>query len=113
MPTDQQPDRRRTSRVPHKVRIILSGADADGFSFAEDTETVTVCKDGASVRTSYNLALGQEISVRTKEKNRVGQFQVVWLGARGTPNEGRVGLEWLEARRFWGVDFPPGDWESD
>ena len=113
MPTDQQSERRRTSRIPHKTRIVLSGLDADGFNFAEETETVTIGKQGSSVRTSYKLAMGQEVSVRTKEKNRVGQFQVVWLGKAGTPDEGRVGLEWVEPHRFWGVEFPPEDWEHE
>jgi len=92
---------------------MLSGLDAEGFNFAEETETVTVGKNGASVRTSYVLALGQELSVRTKDTNRVGQFQVVWLGKAGTPSEGKVGLEWLESQRFWGVEFAPEDWEHD
>lgn len=105
-------ERRRWTRVPHKLRIILSGVDADGFNFAEETETAVVSKEGASVRTSYNLKLGQEISVCTKDKNRVGQFQVVWLGAKSTPAEGQVGIEWVEPRRFWGVDFAPEDWEN-
>lgn len=114
MPTEQPPpDRRRVSRVPQRVRVILSGMDADGFNFAEETETVSVSKHGSSVRSSYNLTLGQEISVRTKEKNRVAQFQVVWIGKAGTPSEGKVGLEWLDARRFWGVEFPPEDWENE
>ncbi len=113
MSAGQQLERRRSSRVPHKVRVTLSGMDADGFNFAEETETVSVSKHGSSVRTSYNLALGQEISVRTKEKDRLGQFEVVWLGKVGTASEGKVGLEWLEARRFWGLDFPPDDWETD
>lgn len=113
MPVEQQADRRRARRIPHKIRIILSGADADGITFAEETETLTVSKHGSSVRTSYNLVLNQEISVRTKEHNRVAQFQIVWVGKPGTPDEGRVGLEWIDPRRFWGVDFPPEDWENE
>ncbi len=113
MPTEAQPERRRRGRIPHKVKIILSGVDADGFNFAEETETISVSKNGSAVRTSYNLALGQEVSLRTKDKNRVAQFQVVWMGRPGTSSEGKVGLEWLEARQFWGVDFRPEDWESD
>lgn len=113
MPTESPSERRKRSRVAHKVRIMLSGKDAEGFNFAEETETVTVGKHGAAVRTSYLLALGQELSVRTRDMNRVGQFQVVWLGNAGTPSEGKVGLEWLESQRFWGVEFAPEDWESD
>jgi hypothetical protein len=113
MPTDETSERRRRGRVPHKARIILSGLDANGFNFAEETETVTVSKNGLSVRTSYKLNLGQEISVRTKDKNRVAQFEVVWIGQPNSPNEGRVGLEWVELHRFWGVEFPPDDWETE
>lgn len=113
MATDPKPERRRKSRVAHKSRLILSGVDAEGYNFAEDTETVTVSKNGAAVRTSYLLALGQELSVRMKESNRVGHFQVVWLGQEGTPSEGRIGLEWVAIKRFWGIEFPPEDWEGD
>src|SRR6266436_6203883 len=100
MQTEPQPERRSKSRLAHKVKIIMSGLDAEGYNFAEDTETVTVSKNGAAVRTSYVLALGQEISLRTKETNRVGQFQVVWLGKEGTASEGKIGMEWVEPQRF-------------
>jgi hypothetical protein len=110
MATQTKSERRRKSRVDHKSRLILSGTDAEGYNFAEDTETVTVSRNGAAVRTSYVLALGQELSVRMKDSNRVGQFQVVWLGQEGTPSEGRIGLEWVAIKQFWGIEFPPEDW---
>lgn len=113
MATKPKPERRRKSRVAHQARLILSGTDAEGYNFAEDTETVTVSKNGAAVRTSYVLALGQELSVRMKETNRVGQFQVVWLGKEGTPSEGRIGLEWVAIKRFWGIELPPEDWGDE
>ena len=113
MSGQQAAERRRRTRIPHRTRIVLSGIDADGFNFAEETETVTVSKSGLSVRTSYLLPLGQELSVRTKDKNRVAQFQVVWTGQVGSPVDGRVGLEWVEPSRFWGIEFPADDWERD
>ncbi len=113
MPTDPVSERRRMGRVPHAARIVLSGVDADGFNFAEETETVSVSKNGLAVRTSYSLALGQELSIRTKDKNRVAQFQVVWVGKPNSPCEGRVGMEWVEPRRFWGIQFPADDWEKE
>lgn len=113
MPTEPASERRRTGRVPHSARIVLSGVDADGFNFAEETETVSVSKNGLSVRTSYNLALGEELSIRTKDKNRVAQFQVVWVGKPNSPGEGRVGMEWVEPRRFWGIEFPADEWDRE
>jgi hypothetical protein len=106
-------ERRRRSRIPHRARVVLSGVDADGFNFAEETETVCVSKYGLSVRSSYNLAVGQELSIRTKDKNRVAQFQIVWVGKPGTPGDGRIGMEWVEPIRFWGIQFPADDWEKD
>ena len=113
MPSPSSPERRRQARVPHRARIVLSGIDSDGFNFAEETETLTVSKTGISVRTSYNLPLGQELSVRTRDKNRVAQFHVVWAGRGGSASDGRVGLEWVEPQHFWGIDFPADDWEKD
>ena len=113
MPSEQDPERRRASRLPHRARIILSGTDADGFNFAEETETLTISKNGLSVRVSYDLAPGQELSIRTKDRNRVAQFQIVWVGQPNTPSDGRVGMEWVEPQRFWGIEFPPDNWEAD
>ena len=113
MPAESTPERRRLGRVPHHARIILSGTDADGFNFAEETETLSVSKQGLSARTSYNLAIGQELSIRTKDRNRVAKFQIVWAGNPETPSHGRVGLEWVEPSRFWGIQFPSDDWEKD
>lgn len=113
MPSEQQTERRRTTRVPHSVGVILSGMDIDGNDFTEETETMAVSKQGVSVRTRHTLVLGQEVSIRLKEKKRVGQFELVWGGMPGTPHEGIIGLEWLEARRFWGLQFPPEDWGAD
>jgi hypothetical protein len=105
-------ERRRASRLQFNSRVVLAGKDADGRDFAEDTETINVSKNGASLRTSRHLILGQEVLVRTKEKDRLGKFQVVWMGKPGTPDEGVVGLEWVELSDFWGVKFPPDNWQS-
>ena len=113
MATEPYPEKRRTSRLHFKVRVILSGKGAGGFDFAEEAETTTISKHGAALRTSYHLALGQEISVRTKDTNRAAPFQVVWIGQEVAPNAGLIGIEWLDARRFWGVEFPPEDWQSE
>lgn len=113
MATRQSDERRRRTRLPHNLSVILSGVDANGLNFAEETETVSVGKQGAAVRTACHLRMGQELSMRTKEKNRVGQFQVVWMGKKGTPSEGKVGIEFVEPRIFWGVQFAPEDWGKD
>jgi hypothetical protein len=105
-----QPQRRRWTRLHLACRIIVSGKDAEGREFTEETETLNVNKFGASIRTSRSYSPGQVITVRTKDQGHVGQFQVVWVGEPETPQAGRIGVEFLDARRFWGVEFPPDDW---
>ena len=54
--------------------------------------------------------MGQTLTVHTLDRGHTGQFQVVWIGQPGTPEAGQIGIEWLDARRFWGIEFPPEDW---
>jgi hypothetical protein len=54
--------------------------------------------------------LGQTILVHTLDHGHVGLFQVVWMGRAGTREAGQIGIELLDARRFWGIEFPPEDW---
>ncbi len=90
--------------------MVISGTDVNRVQFAEETETITISKFGAAVRSAYQLKLGEEVSLRTKDHDRAGQFVVVWRGKEGTLQDGLIGMEWLEPRLFWGVDFPPEDW---
>jgi len=104
------PQQRRWTRLHLSCRIVVSGKDAEGREFTEETETLNVNKFGASIRTSRSYTPGQVITVLTKGPCHIGQFQVVWVGEPETPQERRIGVEFLQARRFWGVEFPPEDW---
>jgi hypothetical protein len=89
-----------------KIRAI----NPEGNIFSEETETTNISKFGAALKTTYQFTMGQILSVHTLEHDHVGQFQVVWLGQPGTPEAGHIGIEWVDARRFWGIEFPPEDW---
>ena len=81
-----------------------------GIEFSEETETICISKFGASLKTTHEFAMGQTLTVYTLDHGHTGQFQVVWMGQPGTPEAGQIGIEWLDARRFWGIEFPPEDW---
>jgi len=112
MPTATQPypQQRRSSRLLFRCQIQINGKDAQGDDFTEDTVTLSIGKFGASLKTTRHYSLGQIITVRCKEPGHVGQFQVVWIGDPETREAGHIGIELLDARRFWGVEFPPEDW---
>ena len=78
----------------------------------EETETINVSKSGASLRTGHDYALGQILTVQTLDRGHAGQFLVVWKSPGSSPGAWQVGIEWLDAKRFWGIDFPPEDWSG-
>ena len=110
MGTQPHPEQRRSSRLRFRCRVKISGIDPKGNTFREETETISISKFGASLRTAHEFAMGQILTVHTLDHGHTGQFQVVWMGQPGTPEAGQIGIEWVDARRFWGIEFPPEDW---
>ncbi|HTS70205.1 MAG TPA: hypothetical protein VMO17_14590 [Terriglobia bacterium] len=110
MATEPYREQRRSSRIQFRRGIRISGVDAQGKEFSEETETICISKFGASLRSGRHFSLGQILTVETLGQSHTGQFQVVWIGERDTREEGEIGIEWVDARRFWGIEFPPEDW---
>src|SRR5579862_3788263 len=90
--TQPYPVQRRSSRLLFRCRVKLRAIDAAGNIFTEDTETTSVSKHGASLKTVNQFKIGQILSIRTLDRDQVGQFQVVWVGDAGTPGEGQIGV---------------------
>jgi len=110
MATPPFAQQRRSSRVQLRCRVKISGVDPKGNAFSEEAETLTISKFGACLRIARRYELGQILTVQTIGQGHTGQFQVVWMGQAGTREEGQIGIEWSEVRRFWGIEFPPEDW---
>jgi len=110
MATQPEFQQRRSSRLQFRCRVKISGVDAEDNRFSEETETVSISKFGAALKTACQYAMGQIITVHTVDLGHTGQFQVVWMGKPGTREAGQIGIEWVDARRFWGIEFPPEDW---
>ena len=91
---------RRAVQVP--VRIF--GTDTRGRIFSENVTTIDVSRSGvklSGVRAQLNV---DEIVGLTYLQNK-SHFRVRWVGQRGTPSEGRVGLLNLTPEKsLW--DFP-------
>ncbi len=110
MITEPYPQQRRSSRLPFRCRVKISGFDPEGNVFTEEAETITISKFGASLAIKRHYVMGQTITVHTLNQDHAGQFQVVWMGQPGTREAGQIGIEWFDARRFWGIEFAPEDW---
>jgi hypothetical protein len=103
---------RRSDRILAPIRIHVSGVDASGEPFEEDTITISVNKYGACISLQHMLLRDQEITIQNLENEVATQFRVVGelrhvFGAR---REWGVETHCPECN-IWGLDFvlPPDD----
>jgi|ERR1039458_6690988 hypothetical protein len=83
--------RRCQSRKQVNLQVRIFGTDSNGHVFSEKVSTVNISRKGAElagVRPEVGL---DEIVGLTYGDNRV-HFRVKWIGERGTPNDGCLGL---------------------
>jgi hypothetical protein len=103
--------RRRTSRLPLRVSVVITGKDSEHQTFNEPAVTLDVGKFGARILTARKLRLGTMVSLRRANSEKSESFRVVHVGdpdpeTRKTP----VGLEVSSVEDFWGHTFPADSW---
>lgn len=102
--------RRRSMRVLLSVPVTVSGVDAEGTQFCEETRTLVVNAHGALVGLAIQLKTDQKIELTHKITRETKECRVVHT----TSPQGdrfQTGIEFLKpSRTFWRIDFPPEDW---
>jgi hypothetical protein len=98
---------RRSSRVLVTLPLAVSGQKSDGSHVSGAAETILVNRHGAKIRSTVPLEPKMEVRVAmlAPYKWRVGQ--VVWADS----GESEYGIELYRPENFWGIYFPPEDWE--
>lgn len=98
---------RRSSRVLVSLALAVSGQKSDGSHVSGAAETILVNRHGAKIRSAVPLETKMEVRVAmlAPYKWRVGQ--VVWADS----GEREYGIELYRPENFWGIYFPPEDWE--
>jgi hypothetical protein len=98
---------RRSSRVLVSLALAVSGQKSDGSHVSGAAETILVNRHGAKIRSAVPLEPQMEVRVAmlAPYKWRVGQ--VVWADS----GEREYGIELYRPENFWGIYFPPEDWE--
>lgn len=86
--------KRVASRLATRIPVTVSGVDATGKPFEEETETLNVSERGACLRLRQRLLPGSTVKVKAALGTQApaADFRVVWMAAAGTPTEGQVGL---------------------
>src|ERR1700720_2856721 len=98
---------RRSSRVLVSLALAVSGQKSDGSHVSGAAETILVNRHGAKIRSAVPLEPKMEVRVAmlAPYKWRVGQ--VVWADS----GEREYGIKLYRPENFWGIYFPPEDWE--
>jgi hypothetical protein len=104
-------NRRRSTRIEHSVPIILSGRDAKGAPFREETQTVTVNLHGAKLKTSREILVGMQVSVENPQNGACEKGVCVRI-EENVPGENAhcIAVQLVRPGNIWGIADPPPDW---
>lgn len=103
---------RRSDRILTPIRIQVSGVDAAGNSFEEETITISVNKHGACISSQHMFRPNQEITIQNLETNITTKFRVVGELGRVFGDRREWGVETdCPDCNIWGLEFalPPDD----
>jgi PilZ domain-containing protein len=103
-------NQRRTQRVSVQVPVRVSGQNALGSRFEEETYTLVISANGALILLSAPVDKGQRLNLLNMRTEDAAECVVAYLGQRqGKQLAVGVGFT-LSNPRFWRVAFPPLDW---
>jgi PilZ domain-containing protein len=101
-------NRRRSQRVLMKIPVRVSGQNALGSSFEEETQTLAVSAHGALILFSTRVNKGQRLTLSNVQTKAALECVVAHI-RQG--HDFQVGVEFmLPTPTFWHVAFPPRDW---
>ena len=98
---------RRSSRVLVSLALAVSGQKSDGSHVSGAAETILVNRHGAKIRSAVPLEPKMEVRVAMLAPYKWRAGQVVWADS----GEREYGIELYRPENFWGIYFPPEDWE--
>lgn len=97
---------RRSDRVSVELPVVVTGTDAMGEGFLEQTRTILVGRHGAKIVLARKLVPDQEINIRCLKTAIESDARIVGqMGSEGANYY--YGLELLDASpNLWGIEFP-------
>jgi hypothetical protein len=86
----------RELRVPMQLEVRVWGIDVEGKPFFQTARTSEVSAKGARLEGITCLKqVGEVIGVQ--HSNQKARFRVVWIGEKGTPEQGQIGITCLDS----------------
>jgi hypothetical protein len=106
-----QSDKRRSMRVVIEIPVGVFGQNLDGKIFEEQTSTATVNAHGARIFLEAVIDPQKPVLLTNTKTRMEVQCRIAY---RKEIKTGRfeIGLEFTSPLpRFWGINFPPEDWD--
>ena len=104
---------RRSTRVEVEIPIIITSVKSKGKFYEGPGVTLMVNKHGAKIVTLLRFNVGDYVRLTIPASTRSQLARVAWVD-QTEPGMARVsfGIALEEPENFWGVYFPPGDWDD-
>jgi hypothetical protein len=104
-------NRRRSTRVDFIVPIILSGRDAQGQTFREDSQTKSVNLHGAKLKTTREILVGMQVCIENPMTAAAEKGVCVRI-EENVPGENShyIAVQLVRPGNIWGLPKPPADW---
>ena len=105
-------NRRRSTRIEYVAPIAISGRDATGQPFREETETIMVSAHGANFKTRTHLLIGMQLTVVNLLEGVAERAICIRVTPAEHPEDPQiVAIQLVVPRNVWGMKDPPGDWQ--
>jgi hypothetical protein len=108
---DSKIARNRTTRLHFAIPVFIYGNKESGAPFNEITQTVAVNASGCLVELATPVVKEQPLLLANMKTNEEMPCSVVTPGSI-VNGKAQVGLRFAQpSPRFWGLAFPPEDWD--
>ena len=96
---------RRSGRVECEIPVQISGLDANGKHFVEETRTILISQCGAKIFLQHRLVEDLQVSIRHLRLKRETQARVAWQRELATGGF-HCGIEFPDLPQdFWETEF--------
>jgi hypothetical protein len=103
--------RRRSSRLDFVTPVILTGRDAAGQPFREETETCTVNLHGAKIKTRHSVLVGMQVELECPRSGMSGKAVCVRIAPSDSGERvSDMAVQLIVPANLWGIENPPEDW---
>jgi hypothetical protein len=104
---------RRSTRVEFATPVIMTGRDASGNLFREQTQTIMVNLHGCRLRTTHKVLVGMLFVLECPNAgtNCEAVCVHVWDPPSGETSR-EIALQLVKPQNLWAIEKPPPDWEE-